>query len=176
MSSMKDKLILLGSCSKAHGIKGGFSAHLINQHDSSLEKGTSVVLKPKTKSSSIPVEGDEFKISSISFGNKCIIYFEGIDDRNSVEAMIPFEIHINRSELPELEDGNYYIEDLVGLKVLNGKGEQVGKVKTYFDNGAQTVLVVKKDKGVVELPFIEQFFPELNIEEGHITMNEPEVI
>ncbi|MBC77486.1 MAG: 16S rRNA processing protein RimM [Halobacteriovoraceae bacterium] len=173
---MKDKLIHLGSCSRPHGIKGGFSAHLINHHDSSLEAGSKVILRPKNKSSSISEDGEEFEVNSISFGNKCILYFSGVEDRNSVESMIPFEIYINRSELPEPEDGSYYLEDLVGLKVLDEKGVELGKVKTYFDNGAQTVLVVKKSKGTVELPFVEQFFPEVNIEEGHIVMIEPELI
>ncbi|MCO4752954.1 MAG: 16S rRNA processing protein RimM [Bacteriovoracaceae bacterium] len=172
----KEKLIHLGSCQKPHGIKGGFSAHLINAEDSSLSKGKTLLLKPKSAASSLSKDGELFKVKSMSFGNKCILYFEEVQDRNLVEAMLPFDIFIKRVDMPEPEEGLYYLEDLVGLKVLNDKNEEIGSVKTYFDNGAQTVLVIKKDDSTIELPFIDNFFPEVDIEEGFIKMVEPEII
>ncbi len=135
----KEKIIHLGSCQKPHGIKGGFSVHLINSEDSSLTKGQKLLLRPKNATSSLPEGGELFTIKSASFGNKCIIYFDEVQDRNQVEAMIPYELYIKRSDLPEPEEGLYYLEDLVGLKVVNSDNEEIGKVKTYFDNGAQTV-------------------------------------
>ena len=172
-----DRLIHLGSCSRPHGIKGGFSAQLLNSKDSTLKKGSTVVLKPVNSNSSLPAEGASHTINNISFGNKCIVYFEGVADRSLVESMVPFDLFVSRDSLPEPEEGEVYLEDLVGLRVVNEDGRQVGRVKDYFDNGAQTVLVVKKANDVVmELPFVEEFFPRLNLEEGTIQMVEPEII
>lgn len=90
--------------------------------------------------------------------------------------MVPFDIYISRDQLPDLDDGEFYLEDLVGLQVVSPSGEKIGKVKSYFDNGAQTVLVIQKPKGRVELPFVDAFFPEVDLENGVVVMLDPEII
>ncbi|MEX0797800.1 MAG: ribosome maturation factor RimM [Bacteriovoracaceae bacterium] len=172
----QDRLIQLGSCSKPHGIRGGFGAHLFNPKDSSLKKGAALLLKPKNDHSSLAKSGKVFELKSANFGNKCILYFEGIETREQVESMIPFDMFIERSALPEPDEDEFYIEDLIGLKVLDEEGNEVGVVRDHFDNGAQIVLSVQKNAEVVELPLVEEFFPEINMEQGFIKMIEPEII
>ena len=173
---MDDKLIDFGTCKKAHGIKGGFSFALHNVEDSVLEKGTQVILFPLDKSSSIDPSGLKTTIKSISFGNKVTVYLEGITDRNIVEEMIPFSISIDRNLFPNLSEDEFYIEDLVGLDVFDhSSGNKIGKVSAYYDNGAQTILVITGNKKI-ELPLIDNFFPVIDIEQGRIEMNLPQEV
>ena len=172
----KEKLIQLGSCGRPHGVSGGFSATFFNTQDSSVRKGSRLVLKPKSESSSLKAEGESFTVKSSSFGNKVILFFDEVADRNQAEALLPFDIYIKRSDLPETSDDEFYIEDLVGMKVIGENGEDLGVVKNYFDNGAQLVLVIQKKDGRMELPFVEVFFPEIDLEAGTIKMIEPEII
>ena len=44
--------------------------------------------------------------------------------------------------LPEPAQGYYYLDDLVGLEVVNEQGEALGVVKRLFSNGAQDVMEV----------------------------------
>lgn len=170
-----EKYIKFGRCSKPHGIKGAFSFHLFNKEDSSLKKGSKLILRPSDSSSSINAEGEEHIIGAIAFGNKVIVSLKNVQDRNQVEAMIPFEIYVNREDFPPLSEDEYYIEDLVGLKVKTDNGADYGVVDSYYDNGAQTVLVIKGANNI-ELPLVEQFFPEVNVAENYILINEPEEI
>tara|TARA_R110002072_G_scaffold64203_11_gene160061 strand:- start:43681 stop:44199 length:519 start_codon:yes stop_codon:yes gene_type:complete len=170
-----EKYIKFGHCSKPHGIKGAFSFHLFNKEDSSLKKGSKLILRPSDSSSSIRAEGEEHIIGAIAFGNKVIVSLKNVQDRNQVEAMIPFEIYVNREDFPPLSEDEYYIEDLVGLKVKTNDGVEYGVVDSYYDNGAQTVLVIKGTNNI-ELPLVEQFFPEVNVAENYILINEPEEI
>ncbi len=174
----KEQLVEMGFCMKPHGIKGGFTFNLTNVEDSVLSKKTKVTLFPKDKKSSLDPNGETFTIKSIAFGNKVITYLEEVTDRNKVEDIIPFEIYIDRDLFPETEEDEFYVSDLIGLNVLiDGTDEVYGKVSDFYDNTAQIVLVVKaQGKQVQELPFIEEFFPEVNIEEGYITMVIPSFI
>jgi 16S rRNA processing protein RimM len=170
----KEKLVELGVSGKPHGIKGGFLFKLNNNEESVLIKGAVVYLYPSNKDSSIPESGEKLTIKSISFGNKVICYFDGVTDRNIVEAMLPFGIYYPREDFPDLDDGEFYISDLMGLKVISPEGEELGLVDSHYDNGFQVILCVVVKGKKIELPFVENFFPEINIESGEVTMLLPE--
>lgn len=166
--------IHIGHCTTPHGIKGEFSFVLYNDEDSVLENQTIVTLTPRSSSSTIPQDGKEFKIAKISFGNKTIVTLEGVDNRNVVEAMIPFDIHVNREEFPETEDDEYYINDLLGLEVYHYYTKNlIGRVMDFYENGAQVVLKIKTDKEILEVLFLNQFVPVVEIENNRMEIIPP---
>lgn len=177
-SMEKNELVEMGFCSKPHGIKGGFTFVLGNLDDSCLEKGVKLTLFPSNPSSSLSPDGEVFTVKSISFGNKVITYLDEVTDRNKVESIIPFTIKVSRDLFSEADEDEFYLVDLIDLEVKHFEtGEVIGKIKDFYDNTAQTVLVIKAPgKEVIELPLIEQFFPEINIEEGYVSINPPTYI
>lgn len=66
----------------------------------------------------------------------------GIESREQALALKGSVVSVRRAALPELETGHYYLADLVGLQVVNEKGEALGVVKRLFFNGAQDVMEV----------------------------------
>ena len=171
---MKNK-VEIGSCKKPHGIKGEFSFFLYSGSDSVLEKGMSVTLTPLSSASSLKKEGEEFIVERINFGNKVICSLKGVSDRNIVENMIPFSIHLDRDLFPESAEDEYYISDLLGLRALDESGLELGKVRDYYDNNAQMVLVIK-GKEVIEVPFIEQFVHEVDLKKKVVVIRTPVIL
>lgn len=168
--------IKLGVCGKAHGIKGGFDFRLENIEDSALAPSVEVLLKPSSRASSLDPQGETFVIEKISFGHKTMAYLKGVSDRNRVEEIIPFEIFIHRDQLPEAAENEVYLSDLVGLKVFShADGREIGVVKKFYDNTAQAIIVIEGEEHL-ELPFVEQFFPVVDIEGSRIEVNIPEVV
>jgi 16S rRNA processing protein RimM len=55
-------------------------------------------------------------------------------------------VEVSRAALPEPEAGHYYLADLIGLEVVNEKGEKLGVVKRMFTNGAQDVMELAGDR------------------------------
>jgi 16S rRNA processing protein RimM len=55
-------------------------------------------------------------------------------------------VEVSRAALPEPEAGHYYLADLIGLEVVNEKGEKLGVVKRFITNGAQDVMEVAGDR------------------------------
>ncbi len=172
----KNKLVKFGECNKPHGIKGGFSFYLYNSENSHLEKGSDIYLYPLDSKSSIGNEGEKHKIDSISFGNKTICYLKGITDRNIVESMLPYEIYFEKDKLKDLDEDEFYLEDLKGLEVRDfDTKEEVGKVLSFYESGETVILVIRTKDEKLELPFVKSFFPEVNFEEKFILLKKFEV-
>lgn len=171
----KEDLIKLGFCAHPHGIKGEAEFRLINTEDSVLEDGLTVYLYPTNEKSQLSHYGEEWKISKIRFGNKVIANLEGIKDRTHLETIIPFEIFVPRDAFPEPEEGEVYLADLVGMQVNDPEGKIVGRLESFDDNGFQYLLNIRLDVGgILTLPYVDAFFPAIDLEEKIITMIPPE--
>jgi len=176
MSDNLEKFIKLGECARPHGIKGEFSFHLYNTEDSCLEYIKEILIRPLNSKSSLPKEGAVYKIKKININKKTITTLDGVDNRNMTEEMIPFEIFVDRSQLKDTEEGEYYLNDIIGLKVLNPEGEELGVVESFYENGAQEVLVIKGKNEMIEVPFVDDFILEKNFKSGFIKIRPIEFI
>lgn len=89
-------------------------------------------------------------------GKSVVAHFDGISDRNDAELLCGWKILINKSQLPETEDGVYYWADLIGLSVETEQGVSLGKVDSLLETGANDVLIVKDDGQERLIPFIHK--------------------
>lgn len=167
------KKVYLGHSRKVHGIKGAFTFFLENP-DTVLHDGQKIWLEPADDNSAVVKEGSFFTIQKLSLGNKVICTLKEVQDRNKAEELLPFKIYIDRSEMPELDDDEFYLNDLIGMDAINSEGKRVGKVLRFYSNGAQDIVVIRTHNDVVELPLIEQFFPLIDLENNCVTVNFPE--
>lgn len=173
---MKDK-IHLGNCQKPHGIKGGFKIKLFNQEGEPFSKGDTLWLKPLNKSSEIPDSGRSYVVDSVAYGNHTLVYLKGITSRNEGERIIPFDVYGDKNTA-NLDEGEFYLEDLPGLSVVDKDSVPLGHIDSFYDNGMQTVLVLKLklNNELLELPFIDEFFGDINWEKKEIILHPYEVI
>jgi len=173
----KSTNIHIGHCTSPHGIKGEFSFVLYNAEESVLEDGMMVTVTPRSTDSSVPQDGKEFVVKTIRIGNKAIATLEGVNDRNTVEAMVPFDIHVDRGLLPETEEDEYYLNDLLGLEVFHHYTKDlIGRVVDFYENGAQVVLKIKTDKEFIEVLFLSQYVPEVDIDKNRLEIIPPIMI
>lgn len=86
-------------------------------------------------------------------GKSVIARLENVDDRDAAAVLIGSNIAVPRSDLPEPGDGTYYWADLVGLRVVNCDGAELGKVAYVMETGANDVLVTGGDRERL-IPFV----------------------
>ncbi len=90
-----------------------------------------------------------------------IIKLKGVDDRDAANLLTNCEIVVDSSQLPQLEEGDYYWKDLMGCRVVTTEGYDLGKVVDMMETGSNDVLVIKanlKDAfGIKErlVPFLD---------------------
>ena len=122
----------------------------------------------------------KFKINFVGTikPNIFIIKIDGIDDMDVAKSYRNTELYIDLDLLPKTDDGEYYYNELIGLKVKSVDGKSSGVVINVDDFGAGIVVEIKWDGEKMEesLPFVEEYFKEINIEEGFIVVERPEYI
>lgn len=108
-------------------------------------------------------------------GKGLIGRFAGCDDRDEAIALHGTVLRVERSALPETEEGEFYWDDLVGLEVVDVNAGSIGTVDYLLETGADDVMVVKRPGGGEELvPFAwERVVKRVELDPGRITVDWP---
>ncbi|AWB67973.1 ribosome maturation factor RimM [Saccharobesus litoralis] len=101
-----------------------------------------------------------------------------VDVREKAQLLTGMEIAVLSEQLPELDEGEFYWRDLVGMAVVNKQGYNMGQVKSLMETGSNDVLVVKANHndafGKTErlIPFVEsQTIEQVDQEQRVITVD-----
>jgi len=87
-------------------------------------------------------------------GKGLLARLAGIDSRDAAAELVGGEIRVQRDQLSDLPEGEYYWRDLIGLQVINRQNAVLGQVDSLFETGANDVLVVKQDESETLIPYI----------------------
>ncbi len=80
-------------------------------------------------------------------------------------------VFLDSTELPELQEGEYFHWQLIGLTVRDNAGREFGTVKSILETGANDVYIVEDNAGHEKLvPAISDVVSEIDLEEGVITI------
>ncbi len=160
---MSDKQILLGKILGPHGLKGEV-------------KIKTFTADPLAVASYGPVstpDGRRFKLQHVRLqGDIVIAEIKGIADRNVAETLKGLELKITRDDLPETEDGEFYQTDLIGLRVVDGSGREIGEVFGFQDFGAGDLIEIKRGPRTSFVPFTDDMVPVVDVEQGRIVLSE----
>ncbi len=127
----------------------------------------------KTIYISMKKELKEFKIEQVRFSkNMVFLKLEGIDTIEEAENYRNFYLKVKRDKDEKLEEGSYYIVDILGCKVYTDEQKELGKVDDVFSTGSNDVYVVKDEEGrQILLPAIKEVIKNIDIENKTITVH-----
>ena len=98
-----------------------------------------------------------------------------VETREQAEALRGLKLYIPRAALPEPDEDEFYVTDLVGLAVETPDGEPLGRVKSVQDFGAGDLLEIQPPEGASwYLPFTREAVPEVRLGEGRVVAVPPE--
>lgn len=147
-SSLPDDAIEVGRILDAWGVKGWVKILPHSTDPEALFAAKSWFLQaPDAKfrpgftlfSGTVTLSVDEAKIHS----DTVVAKFLGLDDRNAAEALRGARIFLPRSSFPAASKDEYYWVDLIGLKVVNREGVDLGLVRDLMATGPHSVLCVE---------------------------------
>ena len=90
---------------------------------------------------------EQFHFVRVLKQNVIIAKIDGIDNRNDVESLRGTELFINRSELPELKNNEYYQTDLIGFAVVRD-GTKIGIVDGFQNYGGGDIIEMENGEMV----------------------------
>ncbi len=101
--------------------------------------------------------------------NMVIVKFEGYDHIDDVEHLKNHFIYIDKVDAAEqLDAGEYYIEDLIGMAIVDQSGASRGVVVSYRESSRQTVLEIEQNGNIWFLPFVDAFVEQVDLDDGII--------
>lgn len=109
------------------------------------------------------------RLQPSKYGITVLILFDGVSSREAAEALGKKNVYADEADLPALEDGEYYLSDLIGLKVETLDGAEVGTVMDVLEGPGQDLLVIRTPSGGrVMVPLVPELVPEIDIDAGRI--------
>lgn len=156
----------LGQIVNVKGLKGEVKVNPFTENIERFEELKTVLIKFKN-------ENKEFEIEKVGYHkNQVILKFKGINTVEEAEKLRNSYILIDRNDLEPLEEGVYYITDLLGLEVYTEDGTLLGKVDDIYNTGSNDIYVVKDDLGKQKLlPGIPEVLKNVDLEHGKIIVN-----
>ena len=156
-----EDLLQVGVISSTHGIAGEVKVYPTTDDITRFDYLKDVILDTGK-------EKIDLKIAKVKyFKNMVILKFKGINNINDIEKYKGCSLLVTRENAVELEEDEYFICDLIGLKVITDEGEDFGELVDVMQTGANDVYVVKtQDNKEVLLPAIEECVLEVNLDQG----------
>jgi 16S rRNA processing protein RimM len=167
-------LLAVGRLARAHGIRGRVLVAPFNEHSDGLEKAKVLWLGKPGQGSSPLRRYDVAFAERVNLGY--IFQLRGVDDRNTSETLRGMEVSVSRDELPELDEGELYAADLVGLTVFDANHplprEPLGVVTALEQAGPNELLVLKLVSGEQALAPLN-FVVEADVEKKSLLLAVP---
>ncbi|MDF1527429.1 MAG: ribosome maturation factor RimM [bacterium] len=158
---MKD-LFILAEILRPHGLRGEVVVRLLTDHLETLTDAARIYLGLEAVE---PVKVEGIRTHK---GNP-LIKLAGTNDREGAFALKGQMICVPREELVPLEEGEYFLHDLVGLILLDHLGNKVGPVENIMDTGGPPILTGSlPDGGEFMIPFAPGTIDEVDLEKGTI--------
>lgn len=163
MLMKKDNRICLGKIVGAQGIKGEVKIKSFTEYGEDIDQYGK--LEDKTGSVKFEVEVTGSSKGTIRAKVK------GVSGRTEAEALVGTELYVSKDLLPELDEDEFYYDDLVGLTVkFQQDNSEIGTVAGIYNFGAGDIIEIKLNdsKNTEMIPFTESYVPEVNIKDGYI--------
>ena len=101
-----------------------------------------------------------------------ILHFEGKDRIEDVEKLVKKEIYVDREHAIPLEEGEYYISDLIGLRVIDDDSTaELGELHDVMQTGANDVYVVQNGEREILIPVIDECIRKVDLEAGEVRVH-----
>ena len=114
-----------------------------------------------------PIQLERFRLH-----NRYIVFkFRGLDRREAVEGLRGKLVQIKEAEAMPLEEGTYYIHQIIGLEVWTEDNEYLGIIDDVLFTGSNEVYLVKNREDEILIPAIAQVVQEVDLEAGRLSVH-----
>ena len=164
----------VGVIVKAHGLKGEVNVFPTTDDPVRFKKLKKVIVDTGRDGKK------ELNIERVKLGSKFVIVkFKEFNDINEVERLRQKPLIVKREDAIKLEPGEYYLADLVGMKVIDEEGKELGIIQQVIQTGANDVYEMKRtdieageaESDIVMIPGISECVKNIDVENSVMTIH-----
>lgn len=153
--------LVVGRLRRPHGVAGDMVMEVLTDFPERLRKGGTVYL------------GDHRTAQRIrgrrAHDEGLLIAFEGYETPEGVAALRNQWVYVRADQIPELEEGEYYHHQIIGLRAVAEDGAPLGKVVEILETGANDVYVIRGNSGgEILVPAVDDFILDVNLRTGEM--------
>lgn len=159
-------LIRVGRVAGAFGVKGEVRITAFTEDAATLLKHPNLLREDGTPGLTV--------LSGRKQKDSVIVRAAEIDTPEAADAARGLYVHIPREALPTLDEDEFYLTDLIGLRAVSPSGEALGRIKTVRDFGAGDLLEIQPPAGATWwVAFTREAVPEIRIAAGEVVIDRP---
>lgn len=153
--------LVIGEVLKPQGIRGEIKVKTYTDSPEDVKKFGSVY-----------IDGAAYKILSFRVDGNGAAYLglRGVPDRNAAELLRGKKIEGDREDAPALEEGQYYIVDMIGLSCVSEEGEELGTLKNIVNLSSDIYTLEKNGKEIL-FPAVNGVVVKVDIAGGKLVVN-----
>jgi len=162
-----EDLLRVGVIANTHGLKGEVKVFPTTDEPQRFKTLKEVILDTGKEKLNLTIQSVRF------FKNLVIVKFKEYDNINDIEKYKGKDLFVTRENAIPLEEGEYFIADLLNLDVYDDTGARLGFLYDILQTGANDVYVVRNEETKKELllPAIDECILDINTDEGRITVH-----
>lgn len=161
-----EDLLRVGVIANTHGIRGEVKVFPTTDEKERFKDLKKVILDTGKEQKVLEIQSVRF------FKNLVILKFKGIDNINDIEMYKGKDLLVTREDAVPLEEGEYFMADLLDLDVYSDEDEKIGVLYDVMQTGANDVYVVKTEEGKeILLPAIDECILDIDLEESRMTVH-----
>lgn len=161
-----DELLQVGIITSTHGVRGEVKVYPTTDDVKRFKKLKDIILDTGKEKLPLEIEGVKF------FKQMVILKFKGLDNMNDVEKFRQKSLYVTRANAVRLRKDEYFIADLIGIKVFDEENKELGVLEDVMITGANDVYVIKMVDGrELLLPAIKQCILEVDVPEGRMQVH-----
>lgn len=161
-----EEFFQVGVITATHGIHGEVKVFPTTDDPNRFKKLKKVLLDTGTQKLELEVAGVKF------FKKFVILKFKEFDDINQVEKYRKCSLLVTRENAVRLKKNEYFIADLIGLKVYTEDGRFLGNLEDVMQTGANDVYQIVTEEGKeILIPAIRQCILDVDIESGNMKVH-----
>jgi 16S rRNA processing protein RimM len=160
----------VGKIVNTHGIKGELKILSVTDFpEERYRKGSELFLKNDHDNKLLPVTVESARLHK----NTYIVKFKEFTNINEVERFKGASLQVSTDQRIELEDDEFYYDDIIGCEAWTDEGQLLGKITEILTTGgANDVWVVDPGQGKeILLPYIDDCILEIDIEKKKIKVH-----
>lgn len=161
-----EQFLQVGIISSTHGVRGEVKVYPTTDDVKRFKKCGKLLLDTGADKRELEVEGVKF------FKQFAILKFKGFDSIDDIAVYKGKSLYVAREDAVRLGRDEYFIADLIGMKVVDDKEREVGTLTDVMETGANDVYVIeRREGGELLLPAIKECILEVAPEEGRMKVH-----
>jgi len=164
--------LILGEILRPHGVRGELRVRVLTDYPERVAKIKTVYLGRDP----MEFDADAYSVQAARMHKDYLLLkLQEIQDRNEAETLRSLYVMIDFENAVPLEEDEFYLYEVIGLKAYSSEGEWLGTVNNVIETGANDVYVVSGSAhGEILLPVHEETLVSIDFDEGKITLNLPD--